>query len=241
MVVPPGKVLDEARAAATQGDYAVALERYELFFDRALIDQGEDSNYYGVRLSYCLSEWARLGEKHGPARKRLEEKANEALSAFETTKDSEKFHDFQAISGKLGRKDQVLDQFVKYHESRPELAGAALWFMWDHLVEARRWHICAAHLGDWRARYQRALGKFDQAMEVCNAEPSLGGEEFADQIRGWYVRDVSNLLAVLKNTDQHESAEQLGKTAMDDMQRRGHPELIERARAALQHLAGADS
>ena len=50
MVVPPGKVLDEARAAAKQGDYAVALEKYERFFDRALVDQGEDGNYYGVRL-----------------------------------------------------------------------------------------------------------------------------------------------------------------------------------------------
>src|SRR5688572_6273425 len=231
MVVPPGQVLDEARAAAMQGDYAVALDRYERFFDRALIDQGEDGNYYGVRLSYCLSEWARLGEKHVPARKRLEEKAAEALAAFETTKDSEKFHDFQAISGKLGRKDKVLEQFVSYHESRPDLASAALRFMWDHLVEARKWQICAAHLGDSKSRYARALGKFDQAMEVCNAEPSFGGEEFADQIRGWYVRDVGNLLAVLINTDQHDSAEQVEKMALLDMKGRGHPELIERARA----------
>jgi hypothetical protein len=50
MVVPPGEVLDAARAAAKQGDYAVALEKYERFFDRALLDQGEDNNYYGVRL-----------------------------------------------------------------------------------------------------------------------------------------------------------------------------------------------
>lgn len=223
--------MDEARAAATQGDYAVALERHERFFDRALIDQGENNNYYGVRLSYCLSEWARLGEKHGPAKKRLEEKADEALTAFEMTKESEKFHDFQAISGKLGRKDQVLDQFVRYHESRPELASAALRFMWDHLVEAQRWQICAAHLGDLKTRYKRAVDKFDQAMEVCIAEPSFGGEEFADRIGGWYVRDVGNLLAVLKNTDQHDLAEELVKVAMDDMLRRGRPELVQRARA----------
>lgn len=231
MFGPPGQVLDEARAASAQGDYAVALERYERFFDRALIDQGEDNNYYGVRLSYCLSEWARLGEKHGPARKRLEEKADEALAAFESTKDSEKFHDFQAISGKLGRKDQVLDQFVRYHESRPDLASAALGFMWDQLVEARKWHICAAHLDDSNLRYRRALDKFDQAMEVCNAEPSFGGEEFADQIGGWYVRDLGNLLAVLMNTNQHDLATQLEKIALNDMQSRGHPELVEKARA----------
>lgn len=231
MVVPPGKVLDEARAAATHGDYAVALERYERFFDRALIDQGEDNNYYGVRLSYCLSEWARLGEKHSPAKKRLEEKAEEALVAFETTEDPEKFHDFQAISGKLGRKDQVLEKFVGYHESRPELASAALRFMWDRLVEARRWDICAAHLDDPELRYKRALGKFDEAMKICRSEPSLGGEEFADQIGSWYVRDVGNLLAVLRNTGQHGLAEHLEHIAIEDMKGRGHPDLVEKARA----------
>jgi tetratricopeptide (TPR) repeat protein len=194
MVVPPGEVLDAARAAAKQGDYALALEKYERFFDRALLDQGEDNNYYGVRLSYCLSEWARLGNEYCPARKRLEEKAEEALVAFETTSDSEKFHDFQAISGKLGRMDEVLEQFVTYHESRPDLASAALRFMWNRLIEARRWDICAAHLDDPKLRYKRALGKFDEAMEICQGDPSLGGEEFADQIRGWYVRDFGNLL-----------------------------------------------
>lgn len=231
MVVPPGRVLDEARAAATLGDYAVALERYERFFDRALIDQGEDSNYYGVRLSYCLSEWVRLGEKHGPARTRLEEKAVEALEAFEATKDSEKFHDFQAISSKLGRKVQALNQFVIYHESRPDLASAALRFMWDDLVEARKWHICAAHLGDSKSRYTQALEKFDQTMEICNADSLFGGEKFAQRIRDWYVHDVGNLLAVLINTDQRESAEQIEKIALVDMTARGHPELIEKARA----------
>src|SRR5690242_9176390 len=107
MVVPPGQVLKEARAAAKAGNYALALERYELFFDRALLDQGEDNNYYGVRLSYCLDEWTRIGERYPAARQRLETKATEALAAFEATSDSEKFHDFQSITDHLGEKDRV--------------------------------------------------------------------------------------------------------------------------------------
>jgi len=231
MVVPPGEVLDEARVAAARGDFEVALERYERFFDRALLDQGADNNYYGVRLSYCLSEWARLAEKHDPAKKRLEEKAGEALAAFEETREAEKFHDFQAISGKLGRKEQVLEQFVSYHKLKPELARVAIRFMWDRLVEAQQWDLCAAHLGDPDAKYKRALDKFDQAMEVCESEPSFGGEEFAEQIRGWYVRDVGNLLMVLKNTGQHDLAERLDQIAVNDMQARGHSQLVERVRA----------
>src|SRR5262245_16233199 len=128
-MVPPGQVLEEARAAAQAGDYAVALENYERFFDRALHDQGEDNNYYGVRLSYCLDEWARLGEKYPAARERLEAKATEAQASFEATGAFDKFHDFQSIRDHLGQQDVVFAQFLQYHRSNPKLANVALSLM----------------------------------------------------------------------------------------------------------------
>lgn len=225
MVVPPGQVLKEARAAAQAGDYALALENYERFFDRALQDQGEGHNYYGVRLSYCLDEWSRLGEKYPVARERLEAKAAEALASFEATGDREKFHDFQSIRDHLDQKDVVLSQFVQYHHSKPELAQLALSFMWNRVVEAKRWDICAAYLSDYDSQYKRALYKFDQSMEICLADPSLGGDDFANQIKGWYVRDVGNLLGALKNSGQQDAAARLEAAVASDMQSRGYAEL----------------
>lgn len=235
MVVPPGQVLKEARAAAKAGDHALALSSYERFFDRALLDQGEDNNYYGVRLSYCLDEWVRLGERFPAARERLEAKAFEALAAFEGTADSEKFHDFQSIRDHLGLKDSVLSKFVEYHESRPELAEAALRFMWDRLVEAKRWDICAAYLEDHETKYERALYKFDETMNICLADSSPGGEDFARQIKEWYVRDVGNLLGALRNTGKVDAAAQLEAAVAADMKSRGYPELVSQVgeRAAL--------
>jgi hypothetical protein len=235
MVVPPGQVLREARAAAQAGDHALALENYERFFDRALHDQGEDNNYYGVRLSYCLDEWARLGEKYPAARERLEAKATQALASFEATSDREKFHDFQSIRDHLGQEDVVFAQFVQYHHSNPELAKLALSLMWNRLVEAKRWDICSAYLGDYQSKYERALATFDQSMEICLADPSLGGEDFADQIKGWYVRDVGNLLRALKNCGQPHVAARLEATVVSDTQSRGFAELVARVgeRAAL--------
>jgi hypothetical protein len=226
MVVPPGQVLKEARAAARAGDHALALENYERFFDRALQDQGEDHNYYGVRLSYCLDEWSRLGERYPAARERLEAKAAEALASFEATNDCEKFHDFQSIRDHLGQKGLVLWQFMQYHHSKPELAKLALSFMWNRLVEAKRWDICSAYLGDHESRYKRALYKFDQSMEICSADPLLGGDDFANQIKGWYVRDVGNLLGALKNSGQQEAAARLEAMVASDMQSRGYAELV---------------
>jgi hypothetical protein len=227
--------LKEARAAVKAGDYALALSSYERFFDRALLDQGEDDNYYGVRLSYCLDEWARLGERFPAARARLEAKAIEALAAFESTTDSEKFHDFQSIRDHLGLKDSVLSKFAEYHESRPELAVVALRFMWNRLVEAKRWDICAAYLKDHKTKYESALYKFDETMKICLADSSLGGEDFARQIKGWYVRDVGNLLGALKNTGNKDAAAQLETAVAADMESRGYQELVSQVaeRAAL--------
>jgi len=233
--VPPGEVLKEARAAAKAGNHALALSSYERFFDCALQDQSEDNNYYVVRLSYCLDEWVRLGERYPAARERLEVKAVEALVAFESTSDYEKFHDFQSIRDHLGQKDVVLSKFVEFHESRPELAKVALRLMWNRLVEAKRWDICVAYIEHYEENYERALNMFDESMKICLADSSLGGDDFARQIKGWYVRDVGNLLGALKNSGQEQAAIRLAATAAADMQSRGYPELIAQVgeRAAL--------
>ena len=228
MTVPPGQVLKEARAAVKAGDYALALERYERFFDRALLDQGNENNYYGVRLSYCLDEWSRLGKKYPVGLARLETKATEALAAFEKSADYEKFHDYKSIQNYLGRMEMVLSQFEQYHNSKPELALAVLDFMWNYLIEAKRWEICSAYLDDYESRYKRALHKFDQSMKICMEDPALGSEEFADQIKDWYVRDVGNLLCVLRNTGQEEAFAKLNAAVSADMQARQCPELVER-------------
>lgn len=230
MTLPPGQVLKDARAAVKAGNHALALEKYERFFDRALLDQGENNNYYGVRLSYCLDEWSRLGEKYPAALARLETKAAEALAVFETSAEYEKFHDYQSIQDHLGREEMVMSQFVQYHHSKPELARVALNLMWNRLVEAKKWEICSAYLDDYESRYKLALHKFDDSMKICLEDQSLGGDEFAEQIKSWYVRDVGNLLCALRNAGRQDAQAQLETTVSTDMQTRGYSELVAHVR-----------
>ena len=228
MVMPPRKVLEAARSAAKAEDYATALRNYEYFFEHALQDQGPDHNFYGVRLSYCLYEWARLGIKYPLALQSLESKAAEALAAFEATRNPEKFHDFLAIFECLGQRDAVVTKFVEYHYSNQELANLTVRFMWDRLVEAARWDVCSRYLANAEAKYSSALDKFDMNMKICAEDPSLGGDEFAEQIRGWYVRDVSNLLKALRATGQPDAAARLESACASDMESRGHLDLVAR-------------
>ena len=80
----PIEVLATARSAARNGDYPLALDRFEWFFDHAL--EEDPASFYGVRLSYCVSEWARVGQTYPPALRRLRERQQDALRLLDETR-----------------------------------------------------------------------------------------------------------------------------------------------------------
>lgn len=61
MTIDPMVRLDAGRAAAKAGRYAEALAEYQWFHEESL---AIEPAVYGVRLSYALSDWAKLGESY---------------------------------------------------------------------------------------------------------------------------------------------------------------------------------
>jgi hypothetical protein len=235
-IVPPGEILKKARLAAKTGDYAVATANYELFFDRALPDQGKEHNYYGVRLSYCLMEWEHVGEKYPPALERLEAKAFEAVENFEKTCDREKFHDYWEISCVLKQEAIALKRFFGYHQTRPELAKAAAQFVWKRLIDEGEWEVSAAYLGDPMVRYRSALETFDRGTALGKANPSWGGEEFSKTFKELFVRDVGNIIIVLRKSGQAKTAVGVRESSTADLRSRGYPELISEIDARVDRI-----
>jgi hypothetical protein len=229
---PARDSLVRAREASRADDYPTALENYRYFFEHALSDR---ASLYGVRLSYCLDEWTRLGRKYPQALVALEERRQEALFRLEATREPEHFHDFECISKYLNVHGEALDQFRVYHGADPELAASIVRFIWSSLVEARAWDLCSAYLGEPDQRYARAVAKFDEAMTVCRANPEFGGAEFEKQIQGWFVRDVSEVIRVLSSTGRAQEAQEFHLRASRDAAERGCSEIADlvASRAAL--------
>ena len=220
-----------AREASRNGDYSTALENYLYFFEHAL--DGDPASLYGVRLSYCLDEWARLGQDFPPALVALEERRKEAIRRLEATREPEHFHDFECISRYLNRHDDAIDLFLTYHTSDPELAKSTVRFVWNMLVNGGSWEICNAYLGDYNQRYANALMKFDEAMQVSLAHRELGGAEFDAQILGWYITDVSQLILVLLNSKRMQEADAIHVRVSQDMAERGHTEVAQSIRSKV--------
>lgn len=224
----PRDALDAARVACREKRYREALSSYEWFFDHALDD--DPAALYGVRLSYCLSEWARLGSDYPPAWKRLEERRDEALELFGSTRDPERFHDFMAICRCLDEDSKLpIETFAQFHHRDRALAASAVRFIWHQIVDAQMWEVAGAYVVDHRADYERAIEKLEEAMLVCDENPDFGGEEFADQIRGWCIADLRDLWLVLRHSSRLTEAEMVKQLALGDARLQRYPSITEKA------------
>jgi hypothetical protein len=214
----PKDALDQARSAFRTGNYAEALKQYEYFFDHAMED--EEHNYYGVRLSYCLDEWARLADKYPAAIDRLEKKRDEALSLLAQTRNPERFHDYQSICKYLKSEKLPIDKFLVYHSSDPELAKTVFRFIKKDLAKAEFWNICSTYINKPLDEYNLYLQTLDMALKIHEEE---GWDNSI--VKSGFVRDVSNLLLILKNTEKSDEVASLQNSILSDMQSRNLPEL----------------
>ena len=219
-----GHSLKLAREAFQAGNYSESLRLYEYFFDQTFDD--ESGSFYGVRLSYCLSEWARLGRHYPDAKVRLEQKAEESLGLFDKTQHPERFHDYLSIHKYLKSSPLALQAFLDRHKKNPALAATIVSFIWDKLISEGQWSICSHYVTDSKAAYGLALDKYDEATSVSLENPQFGGEEFNQQIRGWYIRDVTNLLLVLLNSDREAEADDIRQSARVDMDARDQEAVV---------------
>src|SRR4051812_30542503 len=77
--VDPRQVLAEARELARQGRHQEALERHVWFHEHAL---ELVPALAGVRVSFALSDWARLAAAYPPARQALADARDRAAEAM---------------------------------------------------------------------------------------------------------------------------------------------------------------
>lgn len=219
MARKPKDILEQARSSFRSGKHAEALEQYEYFFDHALEDI--EHNYYGVRLSYCLDEWTTLGQSYPPARERLEWKRDEALSLFVQTRNPERFHDFISICKYLKCNNLSMEKFLFFHATDPDLAKSVFNFVQDALVEAKQWNVYAAYIDNSFERYKRCLELLDDMLKIHEEE---GWDN--SRVKRLYVRNVSNLLLVLKHTGKIDDVASLQNLIDKDTASRGMPELV---------------
>jgi hypothetical protein len=139
-------VLREASELFDLGRYAEALERHLWFHEHALDYQ---PSLVGVRLSFALGDWLRLGEQYPPAREALVAVRDRTVAAMRAGNWTARgFQDAAAINHHLGDEAETGLLFLDLRRADPALAAQVARFAEEGLIVRREYALLGEYLED---------------------------------------------------------------------------------------------
>jgi hypothetical protein len=205
------KRLANARARIDDGNYEEALLDLIWFHHHAL---SESRAWAGVRLSYALSDWIRLGELYPPAMAALENTRDEyATGLLAGDLEGSVFRDVASINDHLGTTQQTCELYRKLIEVQPELARSCAAYALPAIVQAKDYYLAAQLIPVPEVVVRRHCEKLNrnvQQIKFCS---------YAAAPRRWvytkiFVDDMQLLLSVLNGTGRYAEAARLKALAI---------------------------
>ncbi len=204
----PQKIYNEAQADTDAGQYANALAKYVWFFQSAL---KYDPTQRGVRVSFALSSWAKLGESYPPALDKLKAVRDEAEQNVRQGKDAvSAFQDFVAINATLKDDDNTSDFFTWLDANKPDTAKEVFdrtqhWLL-PALVKTKKYNVCGKYINP-DTSLKQTLQLYRTMIEQVN-QHHVGSEikNFAEQN---FINKITTLIAICVVDDRKADAQQI--------------------------------
>ena len=196
----PKAILSEARADKKAGRYQQALLKHLWFHDNAL---RLSPAMAGVRLSFALSDWLRLGEVYPPALAKLR-------ATYQTTEDrirdehqvrvrSQDFHDAAALNRVLRQDERTAELFRWLDRNDPEDAQRLYQFAQSALLQEEDYALCSKYINT-----ERDLYLIKQTASVDAYSPS---DAMQRSIGSLFVRRAATLVAILAVNQRFDEAQ----------------------------------
>ena len=162
-------ILSAAKDYTYANQYEAALQRHLWYHNHAL--EYDPEGQRGVRLSFALIDWAKLGRNYPKAREALVEIRDRDLHEFAQGRGSVAlFRDIAAINEQWGYESTTCRLFKYLKDQQPELAKRCYPVAEDALAKKGEYAICLAYIGDGQARFKEycqqweRLAKWEQHM-----------------------------------------------------------------------------
>ncbi len=213
----PRSVLKQARELAAEGQYEEALEKHVWFHERAVEIQPSLS---GVRLSFALGDWLRLGESYPPALEALRSIRDEKTARIEGGEGGfDLFQDVAAINGVLGDDEATYALFKVVDEGYPDTAERAYIVARKLLVERRDYALCSKYVGDLRLELERLRESRETMLAFARQDPAEEDVRMVVMADEHFVAETAMLVEILAGTGRDEEVETVRAAAlavMDD-------------------------
>ena len=220
-----------AQDLARAGNWEAALPELLWCYDEGMV---RVESFYGVRLSFLLSELGRMASHYPPAMAALRERRDRAAKSMESTNDFRIAAEFSALNATLGEDALTLKVFEGLPAGDPRRQGL-VGPVFDQLLAAKRYTDAASALP-----YAQMTTRFAQVtrdMPVPANTPNA--EQMKNSLRKMAVNTTAKNIEALAGAGKLDQArELLGKLAAydssnetntiirDHLARAGHPELM---------------
>lgn len=215
----------ELRTDFAAKNYEDALAKHVWYHENALkygVGQG------GVRLSFVLNDWLKLGRAYPPALEKLKSIQNDLEKQLSTGKgDTGQFHDFSSINRLFDEVKRTSDLFILLDEKSPVLAGKVFHIAQPALVTAKEYTLCGKYIQSERA-YRQAVDGF-RAAEKFEANLPQNGRKPPSYARPSFSNACSTLVALLVKNNRLDEAKKIAADAAKELDDADFKAQLERA------------
>ncbi|MFO0814363.1 MAG: hypothetical protein U0796_14170 [Gemmatales bacterium] len=204
---PMFKLLKEAEEHTRNGKYAEALQKHIYFHENALKTEPWMA---GVRLSFALSSWARLGEKYPQAREALVALRDRHQVAIEAGKaNHDVVSEVISINTALNESDRNVTLFKKLDAQSPKKAGQYYDIVERDLIANQEYALCSKYLKNPMGKLNLLIWARSMSSGVMKDSPDM--LDVGNQL---FTQDTCQLLRILLATDRITEAKQIRDKAL---------------------------
>jgi len=213
----PKQVLREARDLAASGAHAEALEKYVWFYENA---NAINPALCGVRNSFALGYWVKLGEDYPPARSALETIRDAKLDALRKgLSNPELFSDVSAINEVLGQLELTGSLFAGIASKDREFAQKCFPSARVALVRLGEYALARTFIKSPRSTLEMLADLLNRSLEANPSPPTARSLMLQNADVENYIEDVQHLLEILAGVGANDEAHHLRLLAIESVNR----------------------
>jgi hypothetical protein len=191
--------LNNIRNLVKNEQYELALQKHVWFHE----ESKSSSGMAGVRLSYALSAWLKLGDKYPPALDELRKiRDNNKDKMYSGTGTFNNFHDLSAINRELGEETQTIELFSVLSERFPEQAKSFYHAVEDLLIQKQEFKLVKMYMEDPIFKYESLRYSLEQSLSYDRKNPDSSSKVSRDYNNNRFVEETIKLINALLILDK---------------------------------------